>query len=438
MGASVTREINEYRIKKLKALSVNAYRTAHNAPPEDFLDLCDKLGMLVMVENRTFSVSKEALSELESLVKAARNHPCVFLYSLFNEEPWQNGERGMRIAKKMRELIRSLDATRPVTAAQNSGILEKNNASDALDVIGVNYNLKNYEECHRRNPEKAMLGTENCPTFATRGIYETDRDKKIFSSYGDDYADWFSESIDETMEAALKYPFLIGTFAWCGFEHRGEPVPCTWPSVTSHWGFTDLCGFEKDTAYLLKAYYSDELCVHLLPHWNFSDGEEVRVTAFTNADEAELYLNGKTLGKCKVKKCRAEWKVPFEKGSLSIKARRGAEEIYDEIRTSKEAKILNIEEVVSSARTPTSRIINVKITDISGTLVYNYCKNIEISLDGGKIIGVGNGNPNSHHRERESFVPAFMGRAQIIVSKDAKSISLRSENLSATHTFKKV
>jgi len=435
VGAALTPEIYEYRIKKLKSLGVNAYRTAHNAPSEELLDICDRLGMLVMVENRTFSVSDDAMRELSSMVKVARNHPSVFLYSLFNEEPWQCDERGMRIAKRLREKLRSLDSTRAVTAAQNSGILEKNNASDALDIIGVNYNLKNYEECHKRTPDKLILGTENCPTFATRGIYKTDKDDRVFSSYGDDYASWFSESIDETMEAVEKYPYVIGCFAWCGFEHRGEPVPYAWPSVTSHWGFTDSCGFEKDTAYLLKAYYTDELCVHLLPHWNFNESETVRVEAFTNADEAELFLNGKSLGKVAVSRRRARWLVPYERGTLSVKATRNKDTVTAKTCTANAAKNFIIEDATPKASNQQCRIINVKIVDENETLVYNFCKNIDFSLEGGKLLGVGNGNPNSHHSERASSIAAFMGRLQIILSADVKSITLSSGSLRGKHTF---
>ena len=429
VGAAVTEEINEYRIRILKSLGVNAYRTAHHAVSEEFLDLCDRLGMLVMVENRTFSVSDDAIAELKSMVKASRNHPSVFLYSLFNEEPWQNDIRGYRIAKKLREQILMLDTTRPVTAAQNSGILEKHNASDALDIIGVNYNLKNYEECHKRTPDKLILGTENCPTFATRGVYETDKTKCQFSSYGDDYADWFSESIDETMEAVEKHPFVIGSFAWCGFEHRGEPVPCSWPSVTSHWGFCDSCGFIKDTAYLLKAYYSEELFVHLTPKRIINKGEDVRVLAFTNADEAELFCDGKSLGKALAKKRRAEWNIKYSGGALKVVARRKEEVCSDEISQPSLPKKIVIEDETADKRNLTSRVINVKIVDGMGTLVYNSNKKIKISLLGGKILGTGNGSPVSHHNEKASSLPLFFGKAQIIVSGDTKGVIISSGSL---------
>ena len=289
VGAAMTKEIMEYRMSKLKQLGINAYRVAHHAPTDELLDICDRLGMLVMVENRHFAVSEDVFKQLDALVCLSRNHPSVFLYSLFNEEPWQKEERGRRMAEKMRSRILSLDHTRAITGAQNGGTLEKANASDALDVIGVNYFLADYDATHRRAPQKVMIGTENCPTYATRGVYKSDKDKQIFANYGDEWGD-FSESLEETMETVASKPYVAGCFAWCGFDHRGEPTPYGWPSVVSHWGFHDDCGFAKDTAYLLAAWYRDELCVHLLPHWNWKTGEVVRVCVYTNADTAELFL----------------------------------------------------------------------------------------------------------------------------------------------------
>ena len=434
VGAALTAELIEYRINKLKALGINAYRTSHNAPSEELLRICDRLGMLVMVENRNFSLSDSAVTELKALIKLSRNHPSVVFYSLFNEEPWQADLRGYRIAKKMREVILSLDNTRFVTAAQNAGVLARVNAADSLDIIGMNYKLSEYEACHQRQPDKLILGTENCPTFATRGIYKTDRKKRVFSSYGDDYADWFSESIDQTM-SVRKYPYVIGCFIWCGFEHKGEPVPYDWPSVYSHWGMCDSCGFEKDTAYLLRAYYSDKLSVHLLPHWNNKSGETVDVRAFTNAEEAELFLNGRSLGKRRVELCRASWQVCFEPGELTVRVKRGEEEKSYTVSTHGKAHKIVIEDCTPRRSNPTSRIVNLKIVDETGTLVSNFNKKLSFSLEGGKILGVGNGDPNSHHDEKASSIRAFFGRAQVILSADTKALTVRCKNMVSEEIF---
>lgn len=438
VGAAVTPEINEFRLLKLKKLGINAYRCAHHAVTEDFLALCDKIGILVMAENRHFSVSPDAQNQLESMVKVSRNHPSVFLYSLFNEEPWQEDFRGRRMAKKMRDIVRRLDDTRAVCAAQNSGILEKENASDALDIIGVNYALADFPACHKRSPEKVLLGTENCPTFATRGEYVSDKSLPVFTSFGDEWADWFAENLPQTMDVAFGEDYVAGCFVWCGFEHRGEPVPHAWPCVTSHWGIHDLCGYEKDTAYWLAAYYRDDLVCHLLPHWNHDNGKPVRVATFTNGDSAELFVNGVSQGIKEVQNRRAEWMVDFVAGELQVTATRGNQTATDTVQTAGSPFALLAEDVTPQVKNPASHIVNVSVVDQNGTVVPHVFDTVKCSADNGRILGVGNGNPNGHFPEQAREVPLFHSKAQIIVEGSAKALTLTCGNLPpATITFHK-
>jgi beta-galactosidase len=441
VGAAVTPAIMEYRIRRLKALGVNAYRCAHHAVPEDFLAICDRLGMLVMVENRHFSVSEDTKQQLASLVRAARNHPSVFLYSLFNEEPWQSDVRGYRMAREMREWVRSLDDTRAVTGAMNGGILRAVNASDALDVIGVNYDLREYAAAHARSPQKVILGTENCPTYATRGECKTDLTVPVYSGYGDEWAKSFSESLTETMECAERMPYDAGHFVWSGFDSYGEPQPHEWPSVMSHWGVYDCCGFPKDTAYLLRAWYSDALTVHVLPHWNHRDGETVRVCAFTNGDTAELYLNGRSLGAAEVKERRAEWQVPYEAGTVRVVARRGAESAFDEVETTGKAAQLRVFDATPKGHKADVRILNVSVTDADGNVIPDCAETVYFTAKGMRILGVSNGDPNGQYPMVDGYsitrggqsallvtheLPLFHGRGQVIVSDDPGSFTVRA------------
>lgn len=412
VGVAIPKEVMEYRISVLKRFGINAYRCAHHAPTEDFLEICDRMGMLVMAENRHFAVSEDVFKQLESLVYVSRNHPSVFLYSLFNEERWQGQERGMRIAAKMREKIRSLDDTRAVTGAQDGGLLESKNTSDVLDIIGVNYFIREYDEAHKRIPDKVILGTENFPTYATRGVYETNRDEARFSNYGEDKPK-FSESLIETLEFIQPRKFVAECFAWSGFDYRGEPTPCGWPSVISHWGFTDDCGFAKDTAYWLEAWYKQDLVVHLLPHWNWKKGDTVRVCAFTNADQAELFLNGKSLGIKQVDKKRCDWMVEYEEGTITVVARRGENEVKDRIVTTGKAAYIKVDD--QSPDSPDTHILNVFAVDDDGNCVPDYCEKISIECQNGRILGVGNGNPNSHHSEKAPEINFFNGKAQVII-----------------------
>ena len=339
----------------------------------------------------------------------------MFLYSLFNEEPWQQEERGRRIAEGLKNRVLSLDDTRPITGAQNGGMLARSNAADALDVVGVNYFLSDYDATHQRLPHKVMLGTENCPTYATRGVYRSDEEKQIFAQYGEQWGA-FSESLDETMSTIFSKDYVAGCFAWCGFDHRGEPTPYGWPSVISHWGFHDECGFAMDTAYLLGAWSREDLTVHLLPHWNWEKGETVRVCAFTNGDEAELFLNGKSLGVERVSLKKAFWEVPFAPGKLTVVAYRDGEKAEESVCTAGAPARLALENWTSGVTNSDARVINVAVTDENGVLVPDHNEEVEFFVTGGVILGVGNGDPNSHHHQKASRIRLFHGKAQIILS----------------------
>ena len=427
VGVAVPTEVMEYRIRRLKESGANAYRCAHHASAESLLEICDRLGMLVMVENRNFNLAQNTLEQLDALVYLSRNHPCVFLYSLFNEEKLQAEERGVRIAARMRERIFALDDTRAVTGGQNLGLLAQQNASDVLDVVGMNYGLASYEGSHERLPHKLILGTENCPTFATRGVYTTDKEKQIFACYGEEWPSNFSESLEETMVNMYAKPYVAGSFVWAGFDHRGEVNPHEWPSVISHWGFHDYCGFAKDTAHLLAAWYKKKLCVHLVPHWNWKPGEEVRVCAFTNAETAELFLNGKSLGQKAVQKRRAEWTVPFTAGEISVIAERSGETVRDEVRTAGAATCLCMTD--DAPKNGGIRIINIRAMDAFGVPVPDFCGTVSFTVEKGRILGVGNGDPNGHQADIADSVPLFNGCGQLIVECKAGSVTAACEGL---------
>ena len=434
VGAAIPQELMEYRIAQLKKLGINAYRCAHHAPDEEILRICDRLGMLVMVENRNFAVSEDVLKQVDALVYVSRNHPSVFLYSLFNEEPWQQEERGRRIANKLRSRIQNLDNTRMIIGAQNGGMLEDANASDVLDVIGVNYFLQDYEKTHEKAPSKVMIGTENCPTYTTRGVYHSDPEKQIFANYGDEWGS-FSESLEETMLSIYSKDYVAGCFPWCGFDHRGEPTPYAWPSVLSHWGFSDYCGFPKDTAYLLAAWFRNDLFAHLLPHWNHTEGEIVRVCVYTNAESAQLFINDQPLETKQVQNRRAEWEVSFEPGELKVCVRSENQQVISVVKTALEPAQIVLENVSPVLRT-NIRIINMSVTDINGTLIPNFCDEATLTTQNSILLGVGNGDPNSHHDEKGNKIRFFNGRAQAILKGASGSgLLVQCQDLSAKLFF---
>ncbi len=423
VGIALPDALTRYRVQRLKEMGVNAYRCAHHAASESLLAACDELGMLVMAENRHFSTSPEALDQLDSLVLRARNHPSVFLYSLFNEEhPWQSEPRGRRMAEHMRRRIRALDPSRPVTAAMNGGVLAEANASDVLDVAGMNYFIGDYMAYHARRPDHPMVATENGPLYATRGVYRADKDRHVFDSYGETTAP-FGQRLEDTIEAVRAAPHVAGQFVWGGFDYRGEPQPYEWPSVLSHWGLMDYCGFEKDTFHQLRSYYANEPVLHLLPHWNFIDGETVRVCAFTNRGEAELFLNGQSLGRRRVQRNRAEWQVPFQPGELVVRAA-GLEA---RVRTVGPASALQLTDATPTGGAD-ARIVNVDIVDAQGLRVPDSGALVRFHVAGGTILGTGNGDPNAPLTDTDPSVPAFQGRCQVIVRPGRSTTVIQAES----------
>lgn len=420
VGVAVTKSIVRYRIQKLKEMGCNAYRCAHHCPSKYLLEVCDELGILVMVENRHFRSSEEVMQQIDALVLLSRNHPSVFLYSLFNEEHWQQEPRGRRIAQKLLRRVKMNDDTRPVTAAMNGGVLTKENASDVLDVAGINYNIDDYMTYAVRRPGHPMVATENGPLYATRGIYKNDALAQVYDSYGLTTAS-FGQTLQETVKAVDAAPHVAGLFIWGGFDYRGEPQPFEWPSVYSHWGLMDNCGFEKDTFYMLKSYYDDynQPLLHLLPHWNWHEGEIVRVCAMTNCDTVRFYLNDRLIETCAVEDRRAECQISFVPGVLRAEAYRDGVKIADEVRTAGEPASLEVIDAASE-KDYDSSIINVRLLDAHGIPVPGRDADctIHFEVQNGEIIGVGNGDPNGIQPEISDEITTFCGRCQAIIRPD--------------------
>ncbi len=422
LGAAVCSDVEEYRILRLKSLGSNAYRCAHHAPSESLLEICDRLGMLVMVENRHFDVSEDTLAQLDALVKLSRNHPSVFMYCMFNEEPWQAEARGKRIVARLRERVLLLDSTRAVTAAQNGGVLLRHNASEALDVIGINYNLDAYEACHTLLPDKVVLGTENSPTFATRGVYKTDRERQIFADDGSEYPADFSQPLSETMATVEKYPFVAGCFVWSGFDHGGEPNPFEYPSVSSHWGFLDSCGFDKNIANWLRAYYLDEPFLRLATFADAPEEGHRRALAFTNADEGELFVDGVPFGTKKAENRMLSWEIPADCDELTVVAQKDGKTLRDSYKKPDKKAKLCVTDISTGEKV---RILNICVTDKDGNAILS--ENGTLYIDG-EILGVGNGDPNGHYDDKSHVLPLFNGMAQVIAPKNS-SLTLSYDGL---------
>ncbi len=430
IGAALPDGVNEFRLEQLKKMGSNAIRTSHNAPTPELLDICDRLGLLVMDENREYGINPQQLDGLKRLMVRDRNHPSVIIWSLGNEE-WsiEGADKGTRITQTMQTFAQQVDPTRRFTAADSGGW--GGGTSVSIDVMGFNYySHGNTDQYHRQFPNKPSVSTEDGSTFSTRGVYVQDREHQHLTAYDVNKADW-SLLAEESWPYYAARPYIAGQFQWTGFDYRGEETPFGWPAVSSQFGILDICGFPKDNFYYYQAWWSDHPVLHLLPHWNWpgQEGREIEVWAHSNCEEVELFLNGVSQGRKKtVKNFHLEWKVKYAPGILLARGYTGGKEIItDKTKTTgaPQAVQLTPSQATLKADGEDVAIIAVSVTDAQGRPVPDASSHVHFELTGpGKILGVGNGDPSSH--EPDVYLPAenrapewqrslFNGLAQIIV-----------------------
>ena len=422
VGVAVPDSLWDFRILRLKEMGSNAYRCAHNPPAAEFLDACDRLGMLVMDENRNFNCSPDYMAQLEWMVRRDRNHPSVILWSVFNEERVQGTETGYEMVRRMSAAVKNLDSTRPVTAAMSGGHDTPLNVSHAVDVVGFNYCQNLYDEFHQAHPHQPMTSSEDTSALMTRGEYVTDETRNILGSYDDEHAPW-----GVTHRAAWKViaerPFVAGGFVWTGFDYRGEPTPHGWPSAGSFFGCIDLCGFPKAAFYLRQSQWiKDRPVLQIVPHWNWAgrEGQPIQVMALTNVEAVELSLNGQSVGELQVDPhTMVSWDVPYAPGRLvAVGKKGGAEVIRCVVETTDEPVALQLltDRPSLKGNGLDALPVTVQAIDVEGRPVPTANLVVDFELTGpGAIIGLGNGNPNSHEPEKGSRRSLFNGLAQVIL-----------------------
>jgi beta-galactosidase len=408
VGAAVPDSVNEYRVRRLKEMGSNAYRTSHNDPTTSILDACDKLGMVVMDEHRLMDSNPDTLDQLRELVRRDRNHPCVILWSIGNEEPILNTEIGHRIAISMKRAVHQLDATRPISCAANNGDGYAG-VNEVMDLRGWNYvSGGNTNKYHSDHPQQPIYGSEEASTLSTRGIYANDPDRGYVSAYDVNKPGW--GMLAETWwKYYMARPFLAGAFVWTGFDYRGEPTPYAWPCISSHFGIMDTCGFPKDNFYYYQAQWTDQPVVHILPHWNWPgmEGNDVDVWVQTNCDEIELALNGKSLIRKAVEKYgHFATKVKYEPGILEAKGYKNGMLVKTEVvKTAGPAVKLVVQpdRLSMAADGEDADVFNVVALDKDGNVVPTADNRLTFELEGpARIIGVGNGDPSDH--DPDTFV----------------------------------
>ncbi|GGY63263.1 beta-galactosidase [Cellvibrio zantedeschiae] len=422
VGVAVPDSIWEYRLRRLKELGVNAIRFSHNAPASEVLDLVDRMGFVVMDENRNFNPSPDYMKQLEWMVRRDRHHPGIILWSVFNEEPVQGTEVGYEMVRRMSSAVKALDDTRPVTAAMNGGFFTDLNVSHAVDVLGANYQVPDYDRFHSARPDVPFTSSEDTSAFMTRGEYTTDKSKNLIASYDDDFALW-GNSHRDAWQAIDTRAYVAGGFVWTGFDYRGEPTPNEWPSVSSVFGIMDLNGFAKDAYYIHQVQWiKDRPLVYIAPHWNWAgkQGQEIRVMVMANVERVKLLLNGRELGEQKVDNYRMNFfKVAYEPGKLEAIGYNGDKEVARaSVETTGKAVALELipdrKSLAGDGRD--AMPITVRALDAKGRAVPIDNSEVTFEISGaGKSIGHGNGDPNSHEDEKGKTRKLFNGLAQLIV-----------------------
>jgi beta-galactosidase len=417
VGAALPDALQSFRVAKLKEMGCNAIRTSHNPPTPELLEACDRLGMLIMDENRLLGSDEENLHRWKGQIQRDRNHPSVAIWSIANEEfRVQGTPTGKRVAETMQNLVKQLDPTRPVTYAAPVGN-EFQGINSIIEVRGWNYHIgtNNMDAYHAAHPAQPNVGTEQASTVSTRGIYANDKIHGYVSAYDANAPEWANRA-EAWWSFFAPRPWLSGGFIWTGFDYRGEPTPYGWPCINSHFGVMDTCGFPKDNFYYYQSWWTDKPVLHLLPHWNWpgKEGTDIEVHALSNCEEVELLLNGQSLGKQSMpRNSHLTWKVKYEPGTLSAKG-------YTDGKVIAETRVETTGDPAAVQLTPDRAAINadgedasvftVSVTDAQGRIVPVATNLIHFELSGpGKIIGVGNGDPSCH--EPDVFLPQFSARS---------------------------
>lgn len=482
LGAVVNKTALRRQLQTMKDMGINGIRCSHNPPAPELLDLCDEMGFIVMDEAFDMWRKKKTQHDyaryfnkwherdLVDFVLRDRNHPSVCMWSIGNEvlEQWsdanadtlsleqanmilnfghsadqlaqEDGEMSVNslLTKKLADMVRKLDPTRPVTAGCNEP--SPNNhlfKSGALDIIGFNYHNQDIPKVKQNFPGKPFIITESVSALQTRGYYEMPSDKEIVcperwdkpytnptfscSSYDHCHAPW-SNTHEENLIVMKKNPWICGQYIWTGQDYIGEPTPYGWPARSSYFGIVDLAGFPKDVYYLYQAELTKKDVLHLFPHWNWKNGQEIDMWAYyNNADEVELFVNGVSQGrKRKTNDClHVQWRVKYAPGNVKIVAYKNGQPVrHQMIKTAGEPAMIRLTPDRASIKADGKDLsfVTVEVLDADGNLCPTATNLVHFAVEGNATIaGVDNGSPISLERFKADKRKAFYGKCLVVL-----------------------
>ena len=494
LGAAINEDALHRQLRILKEMGTNAIRCSHNPPAPELLAMCDTMGFIVMDESfdmwrrrktqndyaRFFDEWAER--DLTDLVLRDRNHPSILMWSIGNEvlEQWSSADADNLTAEQANlilnaghdastlahgeelsvnsiltrnlcAIIRRYDTTRPITAGCNEPD-PKNHLfkSGALDIIGFNYHHQWVKDVPKNFPGQPFIFSESVSALQTRGFYMMPSDKVYkapvewwlpyqdpsfqCSAYDNMHASW-SSTHEETWDVVKHNDFVGGQFIWTGFDYIGEPTPYGFPARSSYFGLIDLAGFPKDTYYMYQSEWTDKQVPHLFPHWNWLEGQDIDMWCYyNNADEVELFINGRSQG-VKAKKDSHEyhlmWRVKFEPGEVKAVARKDGKVVADKvIRTAGAPAALRLTaDRTHFGKNPNGdnlAFITVEVVDKDGNLCPRAEDQIFFDVEGGRIVGTDNGNPVSMERFKEPKRKAFNGKCLVVVATDGGDVKLKA------------
>jgi len=447
LGSALPDYVQYYRIRLLKNMGVNAYRTSHYPPTPELLDACDSLGLLVLDENRLMTSAAENLGQFERMILRDRNHPSVFLWSIGNEEGWiQTSSVGRRIAQTFIAKQKQIDPSRTCTyAADVPNIF--NGVNEVIPVRGFNYRQFAVDSYHHDHPGQPIIGTEMGSTVTTRGVYEKDSIRGYVPDH-DLTAPWWASTAETWWKLAAVNDYWSGGFVWTGFDYRGEPTPYAWPNISSHFGIMDACGFPKNNYYYYQSWWTDKDVLNISPHWNWpaKRGQPVDVWVNSNADSVELSLNGTSLGqKAMPRNSHLQWSVLYQPGVLQAVGYKQGRRLSASVATTGQGVnvVLTPYKTTMLADGRDATVMNISVVDRDGREVPDADNLIRFELRGpGKIIGVGNGDPSSHEPDKcmdgAWQRSLFNGKCQVIIQSNgaagdiqflASAENIKSENI---------